>query len=83
MNIMIIIIKRSYLQSESVSSRKLLSISRKSRLISVLDKQCTPIVIIVIINCSIRGSSINDGRSGNGDGDGSSIIGSIMVLFTM
>ena len=74
--------RKRYLQSESVSSRKLLSISRKSRLISVLDKQCTPIVIIVIINCSISGSSINDGSGGDAS-SGNSIIGSIMVLFTM
>jgi hypothetical protein len=48
----------------------------------VLDKQCTPIVIIVIINCSISGSSINDGSGGDAS-SGNSIIGSIMVLFTM
>ena len=82
MNVMINSNRKRYLQSESVSSRKLLSISRKSRLISVLDKQCTP---IVIINCIISVSSINDGCSGDddggdGDGDSGDASGGIVLL---
>lgn len=39
----------NYLQSESVSSRILFSISRISLLISAPDKQVTPLIIIMII----------------------------------